>query len=357
MHVIGSREEGGVERHYLRLTAALAAQGEDVLCVLRPSSALVQRLEPSLSRKLVRMRSIFDPFARARLGSIAHAFGAEIVQTYLGRATRIVRIDPQRAPAPVHVAQVGLYGDVKAVRHAQGWLASTEGIRAYLVSEGLPEERVFHVPHLLASAPPELAVRDRARQRADLGIDPDCLLMLCLGRLHRDRGVDLMVEALARLPETIGGRALRLLVVGTGSQREALAAQADDLGLGHRVHWVAGEARPWPFMALADVFVYPSREAAVGTGILEAWNHGLPVVATRTRAARELIASPDLGRLVEVDDVRGLADAVRATVEAPERERADMVDRTRRVIARHYSTGVVVSRCLEAYVRLQALSA
>ena len=85
MHVIGSREEGGVERLYLRLTAALAQQGEEVLCVLRPSSVLVQRLHSDLPRELVRMRSVFDPFARARLASVARGFGAQIVQpTWVG---------------------------------------------------------------------------------------------------------------------------------------------------------------------------------------------------------------------------------------------------------------------------------
>lgn len=356
MHVIGSREEGGVERLYLRLTAALAEQGEEVLCVLRPSSVLVQRLAPELPRELVRMRSIFDPFARARLASLARGFGAQIVQTYMGRATRIVRVDPRRAPGVVHVARVGGYGDVKGIRHAHGWLASSEGIRSHLVNEGLAEERVFHVPHLLEPPPPALDPHSRAQQRASLGIEADSTLVLCLGRLHRDRGVDLMLDALVRLPETVHGRPLRLLVVGDGPQREPLKAQARSLGLEHRVHWLAGEATPWPYMALADLFVYPSREAAVGTGILEAWNNGLPVVASRTAAGRELLASPELGFLVDVGDAQALAAAVEKSLKAPLQEREVVIRRTREIVDANYTARPVVSRCLEAYSRLCELS-
>jgi glycosyltransferase involved in cell wall biosynthesis len=357
MHVIGSREEGGVERLYLRLTAALAAQGEEVLCVLRPSSVLVQRLDPDLPKELVRMRSVFDPFARARLAAVARGFGAQIVQTYMGRATRIVRVDPRRAPGVVHVARVGGYGDVKGVRHAHGWLASSEGIRQHLVDEGLPEERVFHVPHLLEPPPATLDPVSRAQQRASLGIEADSVLVLCLGRLHRDRGIDLMLEALVRLPDTIQGRPLRLLVVGDGPQREPLKTQARSLGLEHRVHWLAGEATPWPYMALADLFVYPSRESAVGTGILEAWNHGLPVVASRTSAGRELLTSPELGLAVEVDDAQALADAVEKSLQAPLRHRDVVVRRTREIVNQNHTARAVVFRCLEAYRRLVALSA
>lgn len=298
------------------------------------------------------MRSVFDPFARGRLGAVARGFNARIVQTWMGRATRIARFDPARTPGVVHVAWVGAYGSVKAVRHAHGWLASTQGIRQHLVDEGLPEDRVFHLPHVLDPAPAALAADERERRRRELDLDPDSLLLLCVGRFHRERGLDLLLEALARLPATVAGRPLSLLLVGDGPQRDPLAAQARELGLDDRVRWVVGEATPWPWMALADLFVYPSRESAVGSGILEAWNHGLPVVATRTLAGSELVREPDLGTLVDVGDVPALADAVLESLEMADARRDMIINRTRLTIAEHYSPAAVVARCLEAYDRL-----
>ena len=351
MHVIGSREEAGEERLFLRLTAALAAHGEEVLCVLRPSSVLHDRLAPGVDCELVRMRSIFDPFARARIGAVARAFGAEVVQTWLGRATRLTRLQSRREGLPVHVARVGGHHDVRAMRHADAWIASTPGTRAHLVQAGLPAERVFHVPRMVGS-PAVLAATEREALRRELGIAHDDAVAACLGRLHRERGVDLALEALARLPERVAGRRLRLVVVGDGSQRRALARQAAELGLGERVRWAAAPAQPLRYLALADVLVYPSRESAVASGILEAWNHGVPVVASASAGARELIEPGVSGTIVPVEDVDALARAMRRVLEMPAAARAGMVEAARRRIARGHGASAVVAAELEVYSRL-----
>lgn len=353
VHVIGSREEGGAERLFLRLTAALAAHGEEVVCVLRPSSVLCERLAPGLRRELVRMRSIFDPFARARIGAVARASGAQVVQTYMGRATRLTRLGPRRNGAPVHVARVGGYHDVKAVRHAHAWIASTRGIEAHLAESGLPQERVFHIPQLV-EAPIEHRPGERAALRRELGLDEDDAVALCLGRLHRDRGVDLALEALARLPARIGGRALRLLVAGEGPQLSPLMSRAAELGLGERVRWEVGPARPQPWLSVADLLLYPSRESALASGILDAWSHGVPVVACACAGPSELIEPEVNGLLVPPEDPEALAGAVQAMLTMPDPQRARMVAAARARVARDHAEGPVVAAHLDVYSRLLA---
>lgn len=347
MHVIGSREEGGAERFYRRLMRALVAKGEEVLCVLRPSSALMSHLPDGVQVQPVRMRSIYDPFARARIVSLARAFDAQIVQTYMGRATRLTRIQTHSSKA-VHVARVGDFHDLKGYRHASAWIASTDEIRRYLIAGGMPQDKVFRVRNLV-DAPPTVTAADRHALRTELGLDASHRVMICVGRLHRDRGVDVAVDALAKLPRAIEGRELHLLVVGDGAQRAALHQQARALGVAARVHWVTGMANPHPYAALAEILLYPSREAAVGMAVLEAWSYGLLVVATSTAGPLELVRDGQNGFLALADDVDALAQATRRALELDPESRANMQAAARDKLLHEHSADAVAAAHIEVY--------
>jgi glycosyltransferase involved in cell wall biosynthesis len=357
MHVIGSRQEGGAERGFLRLTRALARHGLDVLAVLRPTSVLSARMGDGVRRELVRMRSVFDPFARARIASLARAFDAQIVQTYMGRATRLTRL-AARPPATtaLHVARVGGYHDPKGFRHAHAWITTTEGIRGYLVDQGFAAERVFCIRNPVDPPVPQDRAALRAL-RAELGIEPDAHLLACIGRLHRDRGLDIFLDALARLPARSDGRVLRALIVGDGPQRDALREQAQRLGLAARVSWVVGPAQPLPYLGLADLFVYPSREAAVGSAVVEAWNAGVPVVATDTAGPLELIEPGRTGMLVPREDPDALAGAIASVLGADDAVRQAMVAAARERIGREHAASVVATATLRVYRELLSTAA
>lgn len=357
MHVIGSRQEGGAERGFLRLTRALARHGLDVLAVLRPTSVLGAHVGDGVRRELVRMRSIFDPFARARIASLARAFDAQIVQTYMGRATRLTRLDGRPvASTALHVARVGGYHDPKGFRHAQAWITTTEGIRDYLLDQGFPAERVFCIRNPVDASAPYDRPAVRAL-RAELGIEPDANLLACIGRLHRDRGLDVFLDALARLPARSGGLPLRALIVGDGPQREALQQQAQRLGLAERVSWVIGPAQPLPYLGLADLFVYPSREAAVGSAVVEAWNCGVPVVATETAGPLELIEQGRTGTLVPREDPDALAGAIAGMLDADDAVREAMVAAAHERVSHEHDASVVASATLRVYQELLSKAA
>lgn len=357
MHVIGSRQEGGAERGFLRLTRALARHGLDVLAVLRPTSVLGERVGNGVRRELVRMRSIFDPFARARIATLARAFDAQIVQTYMGRATRLTRLDARASSSrALHVARVGGYHDPKGFRHAQAWITTTRGIRDYLVDQGFPAERVFCIRNPVDSATAHDATALRAL-RVELGIEPDACLLACIGRLHRDRGLDVFLDALARLPARSDGRPLRALIVGDGPQRDALREQAQRLGLSARVSWVVGPAQPLPYLGLADLFVYPSRDAAVGTAVVEAWNSGVPVVATDTAGPTELIEHGRTGLLVPREDADALAAAIADVLGADDDVRQAMVRAAHERIRCEHEESVVAAATLRVYQELLSKAA
>jgi glycosyltransferase involved in cell wall biosynthesis len=130
--------------------------------------------------------------------------------------------------------------------------------------------------------------------------------LLFVGRVVRQKGLDVLLDALSRLPDTAS---FELTIIGDGPLRAELAAQAARLGLDQRTHfvgWVGREDMPGA-LGRADVFVFPSRDEGMPNAVLEAMAAGLPVAATRISGNEELVADGETGFLVPPDDPAGLA--------------------------------------------------
>jgi glycosyltransferase involved in cell wall biosynthesis len=144
--------------------------------------------------------------------------------------------------------------------------------------------------------------------------------LLLVGRIVHQKGIDLLLEALAGL------RALswELLIVGDGPRRETYTAQAAAAGLQGRVRfagWLTGEALEQAY-ARANLFVFPSRHEGMPNVVLEAMSSGLPVVASRVAGNEELIDPGVTGLLVPKEDASALREAVRALIGDPAARRA-----------------------------------
>ncbi len=350
VHIIGSRASGGAERFYSRLVSALHAQGEPVLAVCPPGSAVAEELESTGTPvQPLAMRSVWDLAARWRIGRIARQFDADIVQTYMGRATRLTHLP--RGRRPVHVARLGGYYNLKGYRHAHGWVGNTRGICDYLLDSGLPADRVFHIGNFV-DRPAPVAATDIQRLRTRLGVPSDALVVTAAGRLHPNKGFPDLLEAFARLPRELGGRPLHLVIAGDGPMAAELKALGEQLALHDRLHWAGWQNDLGPYYGLADLFVCPSRHEPLGNVILEAWNHGAPLLATRSLGAEELITDGDNGRLVPVQDPPALAGAMEELLRADPGMRGALAERGRATVAASHSREVVVGAYLDMYAQL-----
>ncbi|MEU5160561.1 glycosyltransferase family 4 protein [Streptomyces sp. NPDC020875] len=159
------------------------------------------------------------------------------------------------------------------------------------------------------------AGRDRRRQRAGLpeltGVPDGAPVVLCVGRLCRQKGQDVLLaawpEVRAAAPEA------RLVLVGDGPDRAALTRLAPP---GVRFAGAIRDIRPW--LRAADVVVLPSRWEGMALAPLEAMACGRPVVVTDVSGAREsLPPGHDAHALVPPEDPRALAAALGALLADP----------------------------------------
>lgn len=158
--------------------------------------------------------------------------------------------------------------------------------------------------------PPRSAVRSRLPALSGTGTDAP--LVVCVGRLCRQKGQDVLLRAwpsvTARLP------AARLVLVGDGPDRRRLRDAAPPGVL------FAGAARDTaPWYQAADVVVLPSRWEGMALAPLEAMACGRPVVVTDAGGARECLPPADVpGCVVPVGDEEALAAALSRLLADPE---------------------------------------
>lgn len=350
VHILGSREFGGADQFYVRLVGALHAAGQPVLAVNRPGSPVARALAGTgVEQVHVPLANRWDIWSVWRIRRLLEARAPCIVQTYMGRATRLTRPPAGRC---VHIARLGGFYKIDGYyRHANAWVGNTRAICDYMIKEGLPARRVFHIGNFVPDARAYDPVQSLAL-REGLGIGADAWVLFGLGRLIAKKGFQDLLAALALLPREIAGRPWVMLVAGDGDDAAGLRAQSEALGLVDRVRWLGWQDPPDPWLDLADVVVVPSRHEPLGNVILEAWNYRRPVVSTDSDGARELIRDGETGAMTPCADPAALARSLVGMLEMSDTQRRAMGEAGHRDLQARFGKRAILDAYLELYGRL-----
>jgi len=201
--------------------------------------------------------------------------------------------------------------------HSDAIVVYGDHVKRYLVNLGIESKKIFIGWNTVDNKLFNLPVTDfqRSQVRASLGVGADEKLVLYVGRIENEKGLEYLVEAFSAVSKHMRGV---LLVIGTGSMKEDLArkASADVKGRVLFLDFVKN-SELWKYYSIADVFVLPSVSTKMnketwGLVINEAMNQGCPVIATDAvgAAVGGLLEDGKTGLVVpEADSVR-LADAI-----------------------------------------------
>ena len=150
----------------------------------------------------------------------------------------------------------------------------------------------------------------RFQPKARNGVRPSEVVVGAVARLSPEKGLDVLLRAVARLLE--GGTPLRVVLAGEGPLRGRLTRLAARLGIAERVDFrgeVPHEQVP-AVLAELDVFVMPSRAEGFGVAALEAQAMELPVVGSRVHGIPDVVEDGRTGLLAPPGDVEALAAAI-----------------------------------------------
>jgi glycosyltransferase involved in cell wall biosynthesis len=230
-------------------------------------------------------RSLKALVARLRPGVVhTHGYRADVIGGAAARAHHVPTV------TTVHGFTGGgrrnrLYERVQlfALRRADAVIAVSAPLVLRLTKDGVPPERIHCVRNGFAQSVDTLT---RAAARERLGIRADALVAGWVGRLSREKGADVMLDALAASDPK-----WHLSIVGEGDELDRLRQQAAALRIADRISWHGHIANAGSLITAFDVLVLSSRTEGTPIVLLEAMNASVPIIATRVGGVPDVVSS------------------------------------------------------------------
>ena len=308
---------------YLMVPAALAAlfRGRGGFDVLVVRGTRVLGLPGLVAGRALGKAVVLQPEVNGEMTGEAYTWGTRHAGGALDRAVRL-----------------GTAARNRWMRDADAFVAMSRQIQREFLSAGAPPHRVALIPHGVDTARfRPAAPGERRALRARLAL-PDGLLVAWSGRLLRGKGLEILVEAFARVAGSEPRAHLLLLGSGAG---QALSIE-DDLrrrvaasGLGPRVTFAGRVEDVESWLRASDVFAFPSEFEGLGISLVEAAACGLPAVGSRTGGIVDVIDGGRSGLLFPPGDAAALAAALGGLLADPGR-RAAMGEAARRLALRRF---------------------
>ena len=345
---------GGSERHVLELLPALRSRGVDARFLgLDDTGAAPDAFYEALGETGVPFRRLpcprdVDPRLAWRIRSAVRDERPDLLHTHLvhadlygalarGRATLVStkhNDDPFRTGKLRHAEKL-------VTRRAARVLCITEALARFNRDVvGLPAQKLRVVHYGLDEPPAPWGPPGGPELPAEAPV------LLAIARLVPQKGVDVAIEALARVRERHPDA--RLVVLGEGPLRGELEALASRLGVGDAASFPGrvGDVAWW--LRRASVLVHPARWEGFGLALLEAMLCARPIAASAVSSIPEIVVDGQTGILVPPDDAAALADAVTGLLDDPARAEAMGAAGEARARA-EFSVAKMVERTLAVY--------
>ncbi|MBE1237415.1 glycosyltransferase [Phaeovibrio sulfidiphilus] len=301
LQVMAGAEHGGAELFFERLCIALHRAGLQQHIVTRPAPERIRRLvDAGLAPVTLPFGGRLDFQTPIRLRKEIARFKPHLALTWMNRATRFT--------PPGSYALCGRLGGFYDPRYYQNCdyvICNTDAIRTHMINSGFPADRAVHLPNFA----PQTRMPPVARK--SLYTPEHVPVIFSLGRLHENKGFDVLLKAIARVPEVY------LWLAGEGPERQALEQLAFELGIKPRIRFLGWRDDTAALYAAANLVVFPSRHEPLGNVMLEAWSHGQALISTRAQGPSALITHGENGLLVPVDDAPALTAEIRRVLADP----------------------------------------
>jgi glycosyltransferase involved in cell wall biosynthesis len=338
VHVLAPATFGGLERVVHALATGQRRRGHDVhvIVLVEPDTA-----EPLIAAQLrddgvpvisitlpgraywTQLRRLREHFARLTPDVIhTHGYLPDVLSTLL-----MPRVSARRA-STVH----GFVGSTRRGRlyewlqcRAYRWVdavAVSQKLAKDLVQRGVPAGRV----HVIANAAVPIENRlSRQAAREHLGIPSASFTIGWVGRVSREKGLDVLIDALPALRDLDA----RVTVIGDGPERAALDDRARRIAEGTPVAWAGIIPDAARFLRAFDVVVISSRTEGTPMVLLEAMAVGVPVVTTAVGGIPDVVTKEE-AILVPSENPAALAAAIRSV----HADRAAAIERAQRAVLR-----------------------
>ncbi len=333
----GLRERGHAPELLALRDSLLAARAKEIGSPVHVVDPRGRRLAAALQiRKLLR-EGRFD---------LIHANEPHaLTSAWLARAHRAVPVVISRRIAlPISQGFISM----ARYRSAARVIAVSHFVEQSVIRSGLPASQVL-VIHDGVPIPAQISQeqRDSARRRLEIPRGAPCIGNVAA--FVPEKGHALLLEAFAKL--RVQFPACILLLRGAGPELSKLQAFAQQLQVGDAVKFLPPSTDIETIFSATEVFAFPSHEEPLGSALLAAMAHGLPVVAIARGGVPEVVSHAQNGLLVNDLDSEALASSIAKLLSRPE-DASRLGKAARETILTSFSANKMVEETLRSYENL-----
>ncbi len=310
LQISSARSIGGGERHVVDLSNELTKRGHDIFVAVVPGSPLptaLSRVPPGNMTEFP-LRNAFDVSSAIKIGHFAKKKGVELINSHFAKDYPVGAVAARIAGVPLVITRHVLFPMNRLHRF---FLSSVKNVIApsNAVAESLRKQDIFPVEKIKT-------IRyglDIARFPERRMEDREGICIGSIGNLDRVKGFDVLIRAAGIISKL--RRDVRYRIVGEDRSRDGqnetfLRGLIAELNLNDSVELSGWSNDIRDVLASFDIFVSASRSESFGFVIAEAMLSGLPVIATETEGAKELISDPSLGQLLPIDSPERLGETI-----------------------------------------------
>lgn len=324
--------------HKDHLVDALRAGGATTVCLESPSAARIGWIRRL--RRLLRD----ERFDVLHVHSPALASVARLLVRTLPRAERPALVGTEHNRWPRHHRLTRL-ANRTTIRLEDATIAVSADVAATVRGARTGQVRV--IEHGISVAAVQ-GQADRDGVRAELGVEPDDVVVVCVANLRREKALDVLVDAAALA--LAAEPALRYVLVGQGPLADEVDRWIAEAGVGNRFRALGYRDDAPRILSGGDIFTLSSTHEGLPVAMMEAMAVGLPVAATAAGGVPG--GAADAGRITPIGDAAALAEAHVALARDGD-DRARLADAARRR-AEHFSVERAVAEIDALYAEASA---
>lgn len=354
LQLSSARHFGGGERHVVDLANALIQRGHDVFAAVIPDSPLLPEVSqiPNHQVCVLPFRNAADVQSAWKLRKFVRDHQIEVVHAHVARDYPLAALAVGSGKARLVLTRHVMFPLSKIHRLTRRRVSRVIAV-SEAVATNLRAQKIFHehqivvVNHGIDLSRFELAKEKPAGAKKLLHVG-------MLGELSSVKGQQDFVRAAAVIADQRGD--VEFLIAGQdhsedGQNQRELETLIQSCSLGNRVRVIDSVVDVPSFLAGLDVFVSASHSEAFGLAIVEAMASGVPVVATMTGGAQEIIKPDQTGRLVPVGDAEAIAGSISELL-SDDRRRELLAVNAREAVAERFSLDRMVADTEEIYLQV-----
>ncbi len=350
LQICSAREIGGGERHLADLANALTNRGHKVFAALSPASPVKAQLSSLPGQNIIElpMRNSLNVATAIKLARFVRSQSIEIVHAHVARDYLLAALTTDRSESRLVLTRHVLFPLHRIhrliLRRTSRVIAVSRAVAESLISQNVfTPEKIVTIHNGIDVGRFASANVPGPNHQPRVGM---------VGHIAPIKGQEDFVRAAAIASQYRDD--IEFVIAGedkTGSRenRRALEHLITELKMDERIKLIGWTDDVASFLSTLDVFVSPARSEPFGLSIVEAMAAGVPIVATASEGAREIIDDNETGRLVPIGESEPIAGTILDLLDH-ESERERLAENARVAVRERFSLERMVEQTEQVYV-------